>query len=230
MKEGGMSQVIQVKLVSCTNNPAWTIEQAASVCYDSTPTEDCKLVMQCYKSGHTSVLEHASFTFKISGISRACSHQLVRHRIASYSQRSQRYVNENGFDFVEPITASDTSGDSDYNFLNAMDSAQYYYEQLAKQIPKEDARYVLPNACETTVYMTINLRSMINFMNERLCSRAQWEIQEVAKQMRREVVKVMPQAEKMLVPKCEKNWEYPFCPERQCCGRHLKLKDVYKND
>ena len=77
---------MEVELVAHTPDPAWVIEQAASVCYDSTPTRECKLVMQCYRSGHHSVLEHASFTFKISGISRACSHQLVRHRMASYSQ------------------------------------------------------------------------------------------------------------------------------------------------
>lgn len=219
---------LSVELIAHTPDPAWVIEQAASVCYNSAPTHDCKLVMQCYKSGHTSVLEHASFTFKISGISRACSHQIVRHRMASFSQRSQRYVDEDGFDYVTPPFINNNEMNlAWFDFNTAMREASSSYDILKQKIPKEDARYVLPNACETTLYMTMNLRSLINFMNERLCTRAQWEIREVAKQIKKLVVGVMPQAEQMLVPKCEKNWDYPFCPEHKSCGRHKRLKDVY---
>ena len=160
---------MEVELVAHTPDPAWVIEQAASVCYDSTPTRECKLVMQCYRSGHHSVLEHASFTFKISGISRACSHQLVRHRMASYSQRSQRYCDEDGFEYVTPPSIELSSYHD--SIENALD--EYVHLKNSMGRPAEDARYILPNACVTTIYVTMNLRSLINFMRERLCNRAQ---------------------------------------------------------
>lgn len=222
--------MIHVDLIAYTPEPAWVIEQAASVCYNSTPSRECKLPWLCYSSGHTSVLEHASFTFKVSGISRACSHQLVRHRMASFSQRSQRCVDEDGFDYIEPSTASDTSQFSHQQYESAMRQAKHFYQSIKQAIPQEDARYVLPNACCTVLCVTMNLRSLINLMNERLCSRAQWEIRCVAQQMRRLVSAVMPQAENMLVPKCEKNAQFPFCPERSSCGRHKKLSEVYRSD
>lgn len=148
---------MEVELVAHTPDPAWVIEQAASVCYDSTPTRECKLVMQCYRSGHHSVLEHASFTFKISGISRACSHQLVRHRMASYSQRSQRYCDEDGFGYVTPPSIELSSYHD--SIENALD--EYVHLKNSMGRPAEDARYVLPNACVTTIYVTMNLRSLI---------------------------------------------------------------------
>jgi len=217
---------LEVELVAHTPDPAWVIEQAASVCYDSTPTRECKLVMQCYRSGHHSVLEHASFTFKISGISRACSHQLVRHRMASYSQRSQRYCDEDGFGYVTPPSIELSSYHD--SIENALD--EYVHLKNSMGRPAEDARYVLPNACVTAIYVTMNLRSLINFMRERLCNRAQWEIREAAKEMRKLVVDVMPQADEMLRPKCEAHVDYPFCPEHKSCGRHLTLKGVYRTE
>ena len=134
---------MEAELVAHTPDPAWVIEQAASVCYDSIPTRECKLVMQCYRSGHHSVLEHASFTFKISGISRACSHQLVRHRMASYSQRSQRYCGEDGFGYVTPPSIELSSYHD--SIENALD--EYVHLKNSMGRPAEDARYVLPNAC-----------------------------------------------------------------------------------
>lgn len=182
--------------------------------------------MQCYRSGHHSVLEHASFTFKISDISRACSHQLVRHRMASYSQRSQRYCDEDGFGYVTPPSIELSSYHD--SIENALD--EYVHLKNSMGRPAEDARYVLPNACVTAIYVTMNLRSLINFMRERLCNRAQWEIREAAKEMRKLVVDVMPQADEMLRPKCEAHVDYPFCPEHKSCGRHLTLKGVYRTE
>lgn len=214
---------MKVELIAYTPDPAWVIEQAASVCYNSIPTHRCELAEKCYRSGHHSVLEHVSFTFRIEGISRACSHQLVRHRMGSYSQRSQRYCEEDEFEYITPVNIAPATYDE---FMN--DAKELYLHFKGIGVPNEDARYALPNACATTIYVTMNLRSLINFMRERLCTRAQWEIRNVAKEMRELVVSAMPQAGEMLRPKCEANPQYPFCPESKSCGYHLKLSEVYR--
>lgn len=215
---------MKVELISYTNNPANTINEAASTCYDSAGSN---LILKCYKSGHTSVLEHASFTFKISGISRACSHQLVRQRIASFSQRSQRYCTENNFEFVTPDSiAQNPIVLQRYNSL--MEKVREFYKfAVDSGVSAEDARFILPNACNTEITMTLNIRSLMNFCNERLCTRAQWEIRKLAQLMRDEVIKVMPEAKTILVPKCEKYGDYAFCTEHRGCGRHPYLRDVY---
>lgn len=153
-----------------------------------------KLVKHLYKNGHHSVFEHIYFTFKIEGISRACSHQLVRHRMCSFTQRSQRYCDESGFEYVTPksIDRPTTS--------MIMDRISLSYDILTKYYPKEDARYILPNACCTDLYLSCNLRELIHICNERLCSRAQWEIRELVKKM---VELVDPDLKFMLVPKCK---------------------------
>jgi thymidylate synthase (FAD) len=186
-------------LIQATPKPIETIAQIASICYDSDPKNPLALVKHLYRNGHHSVMEHIYFTFKIEGISRACSHQLVRHRHCSFTQRSQRYCSEDGFETIKPP---------------AMDnlSYPYWYEQFAECIrtcynglqmegvPNEDARYILPNACATSLYLSCNLRELIHMANERLCTRAQWEIRDLVKEMCHQVD---PQLHFMLVPKCK---------------------------
>jgi thymidylate synthase (FAD) len=190
---------MQVTLVQYTPNPIETIAQIASICYDSHPKNPIGLVRHLYENGHHSVFEHIYYTFKITGISRACSHQLVRHRHCSFTQRSQRYCSEDGFGIIIPHSVALMDDDHDYEKL--MFQIETYYNDFCESgIPNEDARYVLPNACATELYLSCNLRELIHIANERLCTRAQWEIREVVKQM---VSLVDPALEFMLVPKCQ---------------------------
>ena len=190
---------MQVTLCQQTPNPIETIADIASICYDSEPKNPLGLVKHLYKNGHLSVFEHIYFTFKIEGISRACSHQLVRHRHCSFTQRSQRYCSEDGFEYVTPdsIKKGAFSGSYDYSMY---DTNEFYNLLQRSEIPNEDARYILPNACTTSLVLSCNLRELIHLTNERLCSRAQWEIRELVKQM---VSLVDPELHFMLVPKCK---------------------------
>lgn len=186
---------MQVTLIQSTPDPIETIAQIASICYDSNPKDPMKLVKHLYKSGHHSVMEHIYFTFKIEGISRACSHQLVRHRHCSFTQRSQRYCSEDGFEYVTPATIPP------FAMGMCMERIGEWYRILQdKGVPNEDARCLLPNACATELYLSCNLRELIHIANERLCARAQWEIRELVKQM---VSLVDPELQFMLVPKCK---------------------------
>ena len=186
---------MNVTLVQATPNPVETIAQIASICYDSNPKDTMKLVKHLYKGGHHSVFEHIYFTFKIEGISRACSHQLVRHRHCSFTQRSQRYCSEDGFECVTP------PGVDEGLFWNEMeDLKDLYCKYQYLGVPNEDARYILPNACATSLYLSCNLRELIHMANERLCTRAQWEIRYLVKEM---CQLVDPQLQFMLVPKCK---------------------------
>ena len=186
---------MRVELIQSTPNPIETIAKIASICYDSNPQNPLGLVKHLYKNGHHSVFEHIYFTFKIEGISRACSHQLVRHRHCSFTQRSQRYCSEEGFKYVKPPTMGGLAFEID------MSSAQEWYEDYQNHgVPNEDARYILPNACATELYLSCNLRELIHICNERLCSRAQWEIRELVKEM---VHQVDNDLHFMLVPKCK---------------------------
>ena len=186
---------MQVTLIQQTPAPIETISKIASICYDSNPKNPLGLVKHLYKNGHHSVFEHIYFTFKIEGISRACSHQLVRHRHCSFTQRSQRYCAENGFEFVTPPTIDEEL------FYNGMEDIESWYEyHQCRGVPNEDARYILPNACCTDLYLSCNLRELIHIANERLCVKAQWEIRDLVKQM---VALVEPELQFMLVPKCK---------------------------
>lgn len=186
---------MKVTLIQATPDPINTIAKIASICYDSDPKDPLKLVTHLYKSGHLSVFEHIYFTFKIEGISRACSHQLVRHRHCSFTQRSQRYCSEDGFGVVIPGTI----GELDFKYAVG-EIKEFYHRLQMKSVPNEDARYVLPNACETSLYLSCNLRELIHMSNERLCLRAQWEIREMVEKM---VSIVDPELHFMLVPKCK---------------------------
>lgn len=191
---------MKVTLIQATPNPIETIAQIASICYDSDPKNPLGLVKHLYRNGHHSVFEHIYFTFKIEGISRACSHQLVRHRHCSFTQRSQRYCSEDGFKVIlPPSIEKNYSSECDYDHI-VRDIDEAYAELQNNGIPNEDARYVLPNACETSLYLSCNLRELIHMSNERLCRRAQWEIRELVQQM---VYCVNADLWFMLVPKCK---------------------------
>lgn len=224
---------MKVELISWTNDPVNTVASAASVCYNSEPNE--KIVKQCLASGHHSVVEHMNFTFRIEGVSRALSHQLVRHRIASYSQRSQRYCDEDGVEAVTPPSIEENEGALDA-YRSAMEKiSEAYHELQTLGIPNEDARFILPNACGTIIYVTMNLRTLAHFMNERLCTRAQWEIRKMASRMKTAIANnqermglsdsEMDLILGVLVPKCEAG-KIKFCPEHKSCGRQKTAKEI----
>lgn len=222
---------MNVKIISSTQNPLDTMAYAASRCYMSEPNE--AVVKSCWKSGHRSIAEHCYFTFEITGVSRACLAQLTRHRIASYSVTSQRYVDCGDFDMVVPHNI-DIDNKSKEVFNDCIDVIRDSYKTLQDLgQANENARSILPNACSTNIVMTINLRSLANFMNERLCKRAQDEINMLARRMKSAVLSLNTWSDEfrtfldknILVPKCEKE-EIHFCPEYKSCGRHKKAKEI----
>ena len=218
---------MKVELINYTANPVEAIETAASTCYDSQVTNG-RILRHCYKSGHHSVLEFSDFSFRISGVSRALTHQLVRHRMASYAQRSQRYCVEDGFEFVIPASVSKNE-EAQQIYQNTVDVIKKAYSDLmALGVPAEDARMLLPNACCTEICVKMNLRELIHFCNERLCACAQWEIRAMTREMVKAVVAVAPELKDFLVPKCEAHAPYSFCTETKSrsCGRHPLISEI----
>lgn len=210
-------------------NPMDVVEQCASVCYDSEPDLiDHKIAKGCAKAGHMSVYEHAYFTFHVQEISRACLAQLTRHRHFSFSVRSQRYCNESNAGAVVP----DNLSDEQREILMQTYSEEFdkYQVLSAAGVKKEDARMVLPNGCETELYVSMNARALIEASHLRLCSRAQEEIRALFYGMKTCISSISPEIAKMMVPQCEVNPSYPFCTEHKSCGRHKTLKEVYKSD
>lgn len=205
-------------------DPMAIAEQAASVCYDSKPTENLKIVKQCIASRHMSVLEHVSFTFHIQGISRACLAQLSRHRHISLSVRSQRYCREDDFQFVNPFPEGSLSAEE---FADYMEEARInYVDMVASGVLSEDARAVLPNACYTELYMTANARALIEMSRLRMCSRAQREIRELFNGIRNFLCRISPIVAQNMVPACEAHAELSFCTEHNSCGWYPKLSDL----
>ena len=176
---------MEIELLLITNNAEELIEKSARVCYNSKLNKSKRKVFlqSLIKKGHHSILEHATATFKISGISRALSHQLVRHRLASYSQQSQRYVDMNNFDYIiPPKIENDYKLFNDYE--NLMEQTRQLYSKMIKAgIKKEDARFILPNATKTELIMTANFREWRHIIELRCSKKAQWEIREVFKKI-----------------------------------------------
>ena len=170
---------MNIEILSITPNAEQLIEQAGRTCYQST-IGNPSIIRAWIKAGHESVVEHASATFRISEISRACSHQLVRHRLASYSQQSQRYVEDGDFDYVMPQSiAMDKFMSQEY--LRMMSYIKMMYKDfIGNGIKKEDARMILPNACHTEIVMTANMREWRSILKLRCDKHAQWEIREMA--------------------------------------------------
>jgi len=202
---------MRVDLIQYTPDPEKVVAAAARLCYSSNPVPEllerlddevtASLVRKLRHMGHLSTFEHVSFQFSIDGVSRALSHQLVRHRIASYSQRSQRYVKENGFEFVIPPSIKQNPAALEH-FEAVMARLQESYQELLSSVPAEDARYVLPNACTTSLMATFNARSLLNFFEHRTCRRAQWEIRSLAEQMLELVSTVAPNLFSEAGPTC----------------------------
>ena len=185
---------MDVCLLSHTPDPQRAIAAAARLCYApvgaaallETMTDESvhRVLKTVITSGHTSTLEHASYSFAIDGVSRALTHQLVRHRLASYNQQSQRYVSyadEPAF-IIPPSIASDPKALERYNAANAA-AFSAYRTLLDGGVPAEDARYLLPNAMETKIVVTMNVRELLHFFELRCCKRAQWEIRALALRM-----------------------------------------------
>lgn len=194
---------MEVKLLRYTPEPEKTVAMSARLCYSPigaaqleekiSDEQAAKLVRKLVTMGHFSTLEHVTFTFAIEGVSRVLTHQLVRHRIASYSQQSQRYVKEHDFETILPPTIA-AKPEAKAKFERLMLEIQNLYNELTDDygVPAEDARYVLPNAAETKIVATFNVRSLLNFFSLRCCNRAQWEIRQLAEKMLAECKTVAP--------------------------------------
>ena len=185
---------MHVELLYHTPDPERAIATAARLCYapigaaelmETMPPERVKSVLSTIMgSGHFSTLEHASYTFAVDGVSRALTHQLVRHRIASFNQQSQRYVKFKGeIPVVKPATVA-ADPETSALFDEAIECVTRAYRTLVEAgVPAEDARYLLPNAAETKIVITMNVRELLHFFELRCCNRAQWEIRELAHRM-----------------------------------------------
>jgi thymidylate synthase (FAD) len=250
----------KVDLIAHTPDPEKVVAAAARLCYSPhgvttllermDDDEIRRLVQILSEMGHQSPFEHVSFTFAIEGISRSLTHQLVRHRIASYSQKSQRYVREGGFDYVVP-EAIKLQPDLKAVYLKAMQDQQQSYNELAEGLKEshlktlleegvpakkaegmaekmaiEDARYVLPNACETKIVVTMNARSLLHFFNVRCCNRAQWEIRQLATEMLLLVKKVAPQLFRIAGPDCVNG---PCGEGVMSCGKSREVAEHFQN-
>lgn len=185
---------MNVELLQYPENPERAVATAARLCYapvgakelmETMPPERVQSVLSTImKSGHFSTLEHVSYTFAVDGVSRALTHQLVRHRLASFNQQSQRYVKfTKGVETVTPHTIEENE-EAHRVFDETIEAVIEGYQKLLDMgIPAEDARYLLPNAAETKIVITMNIRELLHFFSLRCCNRAQWEIREMAHKM-----------------------------------------------
>lgn len=216
---------MQVELLYHTPDPERAVATAARLCYAPVGAAELMETLSEEKihsvldtvigSGHLSTLEHASYTFAIDGISRACSHQLVRHRLASFNQQSQRYVTyREEPEFVCPESVRTAGATEEYE--EAVQAAFAAYDRLVKLgVPAEDARYLLPNACDTKIVVTMNIRELLHFFELRCCNRAQWEIREMACRMLELARATAPYIFKGAGPGCVRG----ACPEgKMSCG------------
>lgn len=266
--------MLVVKLIEHTPNPEKIVAAAAKLCYSHVGVDEIlenldqgkteKLLDMLMSYGHHSPIEHVSFTFAIEGISRSLTHQLVRHRVASYSQQSQRYVKLEGFEYIIPPNI-EKNEIAKKIFIDSMNRVQIEYNQLVEILERseldnlikeylsdkklmspeeiekkqyiilkgsaektaiEDARYVFPNACATKIIVTMNARELIHFFNQRCCTRAQWEIRQMAKTMLMQARVVAPVLFKYAGPSCVKG----PCPEgNMCCGKTMDIRKEYAN-
>lgn len=218
---------MDVRLINHTPDPERAIAVAARLCYapvgaaELLETADdaslARVLKTILDSGHHSTLEHASFTFAIDGVSRALTHQLVRHRMASYNQQSQRYVRFDGDPvYIVPPTVVEAGDDVLRRYAQAVEAAWDAYGALVEAgIPAEDARYLLPNAAETKIAVTMNARELLHFFELRCCKRAQWEIRELALAMLVLVQEVAPTVFHSAGASCRRG---PCREGRMTCG------------
>lgn len=254
-----METDMKVKLIRYTPNGEKMLASAAKLCYSPVGIDKIEedlnkenidgFLNMLIKLGHESPLEHISFTFGIEGVSRTLTHQLVRHRIASYSQQSQRYVKLDQFEYVIPPSIKGVP-EAEEIYIRAMEEDQKYYDKITEILYKknyenyieegygekearlkaekssiEDARYIFPNACETKIVATMNARSLLNFFRLRTCNRAQWEIRQLAVEMLKEVKEVYPILFKSAGPACL----IGPCPEgKMTCGKIEEVRKKFK--
>ncbi|MBQ9325156.1 MAG: FAD-dependent thymidylate synthase [Clostridia bacterium] len=209
---------MDVILMSYTTGALVVCETAAAIC--TAASNQRKALQHAVGSGHTSVLEHASYTFKITGLSRVALAQLTRHRLASFSVQSQRYVKMNSPEMVMPKSISESS------FSQEAESSMRYMANLYQRmveggIPKEDARYIMPQAVTTELIVTMNARELHHFFSLRTCNRAQWEIRAVADKMLTLCREVSPTLFEDAGPGCVTGQ----CPEKKPCGHPRKSSD-----
>lgn len=214
---------MKVTLLACTQNADAICAAAGNSCYSERSSADIvddieseKVLSRIVGMGHHSVIEHAVFTFSVEGVSRALTHQLVRHRVASFSQQSQRYVSMDSASYVTPHTVE---GDAEASkvFDETMDAIWDAYGRLEELgIPPEDARYLLPNGCTTNITVTMNARELLHFFSLRCCNRAQWEIREMADRMLEICREESPVIFRDAGPPCIRG----SCPEgKKSCGK-----------
>jgi len=229
---------LRVSLLSMTPDALSLIYAAFRQCYHAGSVADmwprllsgeidkgkqAEFVSRILDSGHESPIEHVSFTFAVSGVSRALTHQLVRHRISSYSQQSQRYVKAGEeFGYILPKSIEESGMGADY-IIHMAKVARFYARLTDAGIPPEDARFVLPNACETRIVVTMNCRSLLHFFEQRCCQRAQWEIRALANTMLGICREKLPVVFETAGAACERDG---FCREEKSCGRKTRLKDL----
>jgi thymidylate synthase (FAD) len=250
---------MKVELISYTPEPEAVVAAAAKLCYTSSsicdlrskivPNESGRFIRMLAKMGHESPLEHANFMFGMEGVSRSFLSQITRHRIASFSVQSQRYVQNKNPEFVTPPEIA-TDIEAKVVFESAMADAWVAYDKLTSILKKkhksiylaqnmderkaetlaekaaiEDARFVLPNAAETKIVCTFNARSLMNFFAHRCCNRAQWEIRTVAEEMLRLVSAVAPNIFSFAGPSCRSG----KCPEGlMSCGKMHEVREKYR--
>lgn len=250
---------MNVVLLSYTPEPELNIANAARLCYSGatidevreklTPEKTAAFLDMLSGLGHESPIEHASFTFGIEGVSRALLAQITRHRIASFSVQSQRYVKEDQFEYVTPPEI-ENDPEAKKVFIEAMERSQEYYDRLTEELKAkhkarlilagedeksaeraaekqaiEDARFVLPNACCTKMIVTMNARSLYNFFSHRCCNRAQWEIRELACEM----LKLCREACPLLFAKAGPSCLWGACSEgAYSCGRAAEVRKALR--
>ena len=229
---------MQVILLAHTPNPDELVAAAARICYRDIAASELlqcegenlsrKLIADLFRSGHTSTFEHVSFTFGIDGLSRVASHQLVRHRLASFSQQSQRYVKMTpDTDSVVVPPAIQNNPEALKLFRESVIHSQDTYRQLIEMgIPKEDARFILPHGHSTRIVLTMNARELHHFFGLRLCRRAQWEIHELARQM----LVLCREKAPVLFEKAGPNCIYGSCSEARTCGIPYKNMEELLRD
>ena len=241
--------MLKVILISHTPNPQKVVAAAAKMCYSNSGAENIldklddekteKFLEHLTALGHESPLEHITFTFAVEGVSRSLLAQLTRHRMASYSVKSQRYVEEADFSYITPPEIEENPRAKEL-YEKTMAQIGEAYEELtrilcekhteamdekaAKKKAIEDARFVLPNACETKLIMTFNARSLLNLFSVRCCNRAQWEIRDLADALLWQVRQVAPVIFKNAGPKCVRG----ACPEgSMSCGQRAEMQKKY---
>ena len=251
---------LKVKLLNYTKNGEETIAQAGKLCYSQAGVDEiskkqdqesiARYVKMLANLGHLSPIEHISFTFAAEGVSRTLTHQLVRHRLASYSQQSQRYVRLDEFEYIIPPQI-EKNPEARKIFIETMEKDQEAYDMLTSLLTKEhyeaflaggddkrtaknkavkkaieDARYVFPNACETKIVFTMNARTLLHFFNLRSCNRAQWEIRQMSDEMVKLVKNISPNLFENAGPSCITG----PCPEgKMTCGKIEEVREKFKN-